>query len=42
LGFDSRAVWEYDIRTGANLDDATVKLGCCAVKVEGGDILIEA
>ena len=34
--------WEYDITTGANLDDATVKLGCYAVKVEGSDILVEA
>ena len=34
--------WEYDITTGANLDDATVKLGCYAVKAEGDDILVEA
>ena len=34
--------WEYDITTGANLDDPSVKLGCYAVKAEGDDILIEA
>ena len=34
--------WEYDITTGANLDDASIKLGCYPVKVEGDDILIEA
>ncbi len=34
--------WEYDITTGVNLDDASVKLGCYPVKVEGDDILIEA
>jgi NAD(P)H-dependent nitrite reductase small subunit len=34
--------WEYDITTGANLDDPSVKLGCYPVKVEGDDILIEA
>jgi len=34
--------WEYDITTGANMDDPNVKLGCYAVKVEGGDVLIEA
>jgi nitrite reductase/ring-hydroxylating ferredoxin subunit len=34
--------WEYDITTGANLDDASVKLGCYPVKAEGDDILVEA
>lgn len=34
--------WEYDITTGANLDDPAVKLGCYAVKIEGGDVLVEA
>jgi NAD(P)H-dependent nitrite reductase small subunit len=34
--------WEYDITTGANLDDPSIKLGCYPVKVEGDDILIEA
>lgn len=33
--------WEYDVTTGTNLDDAKVKLGCYAVKLEGDDILIE-
>ena len=34
--------WEYDITTGANLDDASVKLRCYPVKADGDDILIEA
>jgi len=34
--------WEYDVTTGANLDDPSVRLGCYPVKVEGNDILIEA
>ncbi len=34
--------WEYDITTGANLDDPSVKLECYAVKAEGDDILVEA
>ncbi|MGA3228868.1 MAG: Rieske (2Fe-2S) protein [Candidatus Binatus sp.] len=34
--------WEYDITTGTNLDDASVKLGCYAVKADGDDILVEA
>ncbi len=33
--------WEYDITTGANLDDPAVKVGCYPVKVEGDDILVE-
>ena len=33
--------WEYDVTTGANLDDPSVKLGCYPVKVEGDYILIE-
>jgi len=33
--------WEYDVTTGANLDDASVKLGCYPVKVENTDIMIE-
>jgi len=33
--------WEYDITSGANLDDPSVKLGCYAVKTEGDDILVE-
>ena len=34
--------WEYDITTGTKLDDASVKLGCYAVKADGDDILVEA
>ena len=34
--------WEYDVTTGANLDDPSVKLGCYPVKVEGEDILVDA
>jgi nitrite reductase/ring-hydroxylating ferredoxin subunit len=33
--------WEYDFSTGCNIDDPTVKLSCFAVKVEGGDLLVE-
>ena len=33
--------WEYDFSTGCNVDDPTVKLSCFAVKVEGGDVLVE-
>ena len=33
--------WEYDVTTGANLDDPNMKLGCYPVKVEGTDILVE-
>ena len=33
--------WEYDVTTGANLDDASVKVGCYPVKVENTDIMIE-
>jgi nitrite reductase/ring-hydroxylating ferredoxin subunit len=32
--------WEYDVTTGANLDDASVKLGCYPVKVENADVMI--
>ncbi|HEY6395788.1 MAG TPA: Rieske 2Fe-2S domain-containing protein [Candidatus Binataceae bacterium] len=34
--------WEYDITTGANLEDPAVRLGCYPVKLEGNDVLIEA
>ena len=34
--------WEYDVTTGANLDDPKVKLGCYPVKIDGDDILIDA
>ena len=33
--------WEYDITTGANLDDPSVKLGCYPVKLDGEDLLID-
>jgi nitrite reductase/ring-hydroxylating ferredoxin subunit len=33
--------WEYDITTGANLDDPNRKVGCFNVKVESDDILVE-
>ncbi|MHB8384447.1 MAG: Rieske (2Fe-2S) protein [Candidatus Binataceae bacterium] len=34
--------WEYDVTTGANLDDPNVKLGCYPVTIDGDDILIDA
>ncbi len=34
--------WEYDITTGANLDDPNVKLGCYPVTLDGDDLLIDA
>jgi len=34
--------WEYDVTTGATLDDPNIKLGFYSVKLEGDDILIEA
>lgn len=33
--------WEYDVTSGANIDDPSVKLGCYPAKVEGGDVLLE-
>ena len=33
--------WEYDITTGANLDEPSIKVGCYVVKVEGDDLVIE-
>jgi nitrite reductase (NADH) small subunit len=33
--------WEYDCRTGANLDDPDTCVPVYPVKVEGGDILIQ-
>ncbi len=33
--------WEYDVTTGANLDDPNVKVGCYAVKLDGDNILVE-
>ncbi|HVA81396.1 MAG TPA: Rieske 2Fe-2S domain-containing protein [Candidatus Binataceae bacterium] len=34
--------WEFDVTSGANLDDPNVKLGCYPVKIDGDDILIDA
>jgi nitrite reductase (NADH) small subunit len=34
--------WEYDVTSGANLDDPNITLGCYPVKLEGDDILIDA
>jgi nitrite reductase/ring-hydroxylating ferredoxin subunit len=34
--------WEYDVATGANLDDENVRVACYAVKLEGDDIVIES
>lgn len=34
--------WEYDFATGCSVDDPTVKLRCFAVRVEAGDVLVEA
>ena len=34
--------WEYDFTTGCNVDDPSIKLRCFAVKIEAGDVLIEA
>ena len=33
--------WEYDVTTGANLDEPSIKVGCYVVKVEGDDLVIE-
>ena len=33
--------WEYNITTGENLDDPSVKLGCYAVKVDGANVMID-
>ena len=33
--------WSYNITTGENLDDATVKVGCYPVRLEGTDVLVE-
>lgn len=33
--------WEYEFSTGCNVDDPAMKLSCFAVKVEGGDVLVE-
>lgn len=33
--------WEYDLTTGASIDDPATRVGCFAVKVEGDEILVE-
>ncbi len=33
--------WEYDLTTGANVDDPTMKLGCYRVRLAGDAIMIE-
>jgi nitrite reductase (NADH) small subunit len=33
--------WEYDITTGASLDDPNVSVGCFPVKLEGENVLVE-
>jgi 3-phenylpropionate/trans-cinnamate dioxygenase ferredoxin component len=33
--------WEYDITTGANVDDPKMRVASFAVKIEGDNILIE-
>jgi nitrite reductase (NADH) small subunit len=33
--------WEYDCRTGANIDDPSTSVPVYPVKVEGSDILIQ-
>lgn len=33
--------WEYDITSGANLEDSTKRLACYPVDVEGDDVVIE-
>jgi NAD(P)H-dependent nitrite reductase small subunit len=33
--------WEYDLTTGAHVDDARVRVACFKVKVDGDDVFIE-
>ena len=33
--------WEYDVRTGKNQENLSIRLGCYQVKVEGDDVLVE-
>jgi nitrite reductase/ring-hydroxylating ferredoxin subunit len=33
--------WEYDVTSGANLDDPNIKVACFAVRTDGDDILVE-
>ena len=33
--------WRWDLRTGANVNNPAVKLGCYAVTEEAGDVFVE-
>lgn len=33
--------WRWDVTTGANAMNASVKVGCYPVRVEGGSVLVE-
>ena len=33
--------WEYDLATGCNIDDLSMKLSCYRVRVEGDLVLVE-
>lgn len=33
-------MWEYDVRTGENLEDHSLKVAIYPVKVENGDVLV--
>jgi nitrite reductase/ring-hydroxylating ferredoxin subunit len=33
-------MWQYNVRTGENLEDSLLKLDTYPVKVEGGDIKV--
>ncbi len=33
--------WQYDVTTGANVMNPSIKVGCYPVKVEGGSLLVE-
>jgi len=34
--------WQYDITTGGNVDEPSLKVACFAVRLESDDILVEA
>lgn len=33
--------WEYDLTTGANVDDPAMKVACYPVKIVGDEVLVE-
>jgi nitrite reductase (NADH) small subunit len=33
--------WQYDVTTGANVMNATVRVACYPARVEGGSVLVE-